>query len=545
MTIWDRLFGRKHDEEAHQPPAMPWDQHPSIYEHIRSHIVEGKPGVTDEGDTLPDDERLNKDNKIRWAAGAMDGVMSHHLMASEESEEGVGKTVELTLAYSRQPTAVNKAALYQHIIAEHIVSIIDPVIEAIIKESEINHDRLYELAYSFVTEAPDREPVKFGLAILGLFRNPANEELFQTLGRHDEFTLYCAVALRNVTEDGETALWKLAQNVTGWGRIHCVVRLSDATNPAIKDWLLREGYRNNIMYEYLAATCARTGGLLEALSRDHVDKELLVSAGEIIEALINGGPAENIDDYEDARPVLESFLGHMESRASTVEDFLYVNAIKQLMTLDGEHWEARYNSGWTEDFRSRCRSLCESIVSRPQWEPRIREQLGSDDEMAFSRTDRAAKALGIDTWEIHWSRLQAKPSDSGRWYHVMVGCDEDRIDRVLEFAKRAIDLNAIATGASNEMGLGKKFEQHTCLNYVLQDLHRFPGRAPELVVAGLKSPVIRSRNCATNVLANWPKDAWSSELASCLYEAANSEPDQQVKERMKKVLNGEPLDDDV
>ncbi len=36
------------------------------------------------------------------------------------------------------------------------------------------------------------------------------------------------------------------------------------------------------------------GGLLEALSRDNVDRELLSSAGEIIEALINGGPTEDI-----------------------------------------------------------------------------------------------------------------------------------------------------------------------------------------------------------------------------------------------------------
>jgi hypothetical protein len=52
-----------------------------------------------------------------------------------------------------------------------------------------------------VMEAPDREPVKFGIAILGLFRQPADEELFQALGRHDEFTLFCAVALTNSSED--------------------------------------------------------------------------------------------------------------------------------------------------------------------------------------------------------------------------------------------------------------------------------------------------------------------------------------------------------
>src|SRR5207249_2497841 len=192
-----------------------------------------------------------------WAAGAMDGVITHHF-GTGENEATVCKTVELVLAYSRQPTANNKGAVYQHVIAEHVVSIIDPVIEALVNENGIGHDRLYELARSFVTEAPDREPVKFGIALLGLFRQPADMDLFQTLGRHDEFTLFCAVAITNASEDHDEALWTLARNVTGWGRIHVVEQFARTTNPAIKRWMLREGFRNSIMYEYLAATCART-----------------------------------------------------------------------------------------------------------------------------------------------------------------------------------------------------------------------------------------------------------------------------------------------
>src|SRR5262249_5598142 len=161
-----------------------------------------------------------------------------------------------------------KAAVYHHVIAEHVVSIIDPVIEATVNEAGLNHQRLYELAHSFVTEAPDREPVKFGIAILGLFRNPDDAELFETLGPHDELTLFWAVA-RKTAGEAAAALWALARNVTGWGRIHVVERLADTENPAVKDWLLREGYRNSVMYEYLAATCARAGGLLAALSADH------------------------------------------------------------------------------------------------------------------------------------------------------------------------------------------------------------------------------------------------------------------------------------
>ena len=129
MGFLSRLFGRKDDDGCNEPQSMPWDQRPSILESVRFHIDTDKPGMTEGGYTLPDEERIAAGSKIRWAAGAMDGVTTHH-MGNGDNEDAVRKTVELVLAYSRQPTATNKAAVYQHIIAEQIVSIIDPVIEA-------------------------------------------------------------------------------------------------------------------------------------------------------------------------------------------------------------------------------------------------------------------------------------------------------------------------------------------------------------------------------------------------------------------------------
>ena len=540
MSFLSRLFGGKGDEAGHESLSMPWDQRPSILEFVRSHIAAGKPGMADNGYTLPDEERVNAGSKIRWAAGAMDGVATHH-MGTGENDEAVRKTVELVLAYSRQPAAKNKAAVYQHVIAEHVVSIIDPVIEALLNEEGIGHDRLYELARSFVTEAPDREPVKFGIALLGLFRQPADQELFQTLGRHDEFTLFCVVAITNASEDHDEALWTLARNVNGWGRIHVVERLARTENPAIKDWLLREGFRNSVMYEYLAGTCARAGGLLTALSEDRVDRELLTAAGEIIQALIAGGPAEGIDDYEDARPVIESYLVHMASSAETIEDFLHVHSIRSYLEEEDSRWEGRYDAGWTSECREALRSECAAILGRPEWTDRVREQLGSEDELRFAHADQAAKALGIDTWDIHWRRLQQKPTDPGRWYHVMALCDEDRIEKVIEFAETNLDLAGIATGAADELGLGRGFEQHSCLDYVLQELRRFPGRGARLIEAGLKSPVVRNRNMAVAALAAWSRGEWPGGLEGSLERAAGCEPNNDVQERMRKVVRGEPL----
>ena len=364
--------------------------------------------------------------------------------------------MRLVLAYSRQPTATNKAAVYHHIVVEHIVSIIDQVIEALLNDEGISHERLYELSHSFVTESPDREPVKFGIAILGLFRQPANEELFQTLGRHDEFTLFCAVVLANSSEDHEEPVWNLARHVNGWGRIHAVERLAQTENPAIKNWLLREGFRNSVLYEYLAATCARAGGLLAALSEDHVDRELLTAAGEIIQALIAGGPAEGIDDYEDARPVIESYLSHMASSAESVQDFLHVNSIKGYLDEDETVWAGRYESAWSVECRATLRAMCDSILGRPEWADKIRAKLSSQDEVEFADAAQAGKALGINTWDFHWRRLQEKPADMGRWYYVMALCDDDRIGKVIEFAEAILDLAAIATGAADEAEAGSR-----------------------------------------------------------------------------------------
>ena len=155
MGLSKKMFGS--GDEASLPPSMPWDRRPSIYDHIRSHTDAGQPGLTEGGARLPDEARVNDGSKIRWAAGAMDGVLGHH-MGQGDNDELVRKAVELVLGYCESPTAMTKAALYQHVIEGNTLPLIDPIIEALIENDQLNHERLYELAYSFMTEAPDREP---------------------------------------------------------------------------------------------------------------------------------------------------------------------------------------------------------------------------------------------------------------------------------------------------------------------------------------------------------------------------------------------------
>jgi hypothetical protein len=128
------------------------------------------------------------------------------------------------------------------------------------------------------------------------------------------------------------------------------------------------------------------------------------------------------------------------------------------------------------------------------------------------------------------------PADPGRWYHVMTLCDEERIGMVIEFAEANLDLAAVATGAGDELGLGRGFEPHSCLDYVLQDLRRFPGRGARLIEAGLKSPVVRNRNMAVAALAGWSRGERPGGLEKSLEQAAGCEPNEDVRERMQKIL---------
>jgi len=140
------------------------------------------------------------------------------------------------------------------------------------------------LARELVRGAPDIEPAKIGIALLGISGDPSDEGLLIEIGQSEEMTLFSVVALSNLLDDPQPAIWKLAQRVHGWGRIAAVERLEGTQDDAIKAWLLRDGFRNEVMNEYLACLAAKTGGLKEALAVPEINDDLLAGASGIIAA---------------------------------------------------------------------------------------------------------------------------------------------------------------------------------------------------------------------------------------------------------------------
>ncbi|WP_052487465.1 hypothetical protein [Gordoniibacillus kamchatkensis] len=509
-----------------------WEGKSSIYSYIQGQ------GESVDG-SLPDDEEFWSGSKIRWVAGGMDGAFGHHAGPAKMTDEA-RELVHLLAKQSRKPKNSTRKELYAKLVKTDMGGMIDAVLDEVRKQPGIQPGALFLEAKWFAENAAHRNVVKFGIAMLGLFQNEQVKELLLTLGSHEEFTLYAAVAIHNGMEDSNQALFELAQRVHGWGKIHIVERLEPA-NQEIKDWLLRQGCHNSVMNEYLACICARNGGLQEALSADRVDSALFDGATDIIEALLNGGPAEDIDDYEHAPQVLFEYVRLTREIGAAVKHLSAIFIIYDFLAQDEEKWAVRMSAGWSEQLRTDISDACQSIIADTKWAGIVMEAVGSGDSSDRYYGVACAEKLGMDIWDTLFDQLAENPLQDFHFIQLMKSNDPNRIRKFVQFATEHLPLQQIASGPGNEMGFGKEYATHRNLGAILQSLDRFEGIGTELIFTGLNSPVISNRNMAIKALEGWNFASWGERLVEAVTHLSEVEPEDSVKERLHKLREAKGL----
>jgi len=396
------------------------------------------------------------------------------------------------------------------------------------------------IARWLATEAADREAVKLGVALLGYIGETEDMPLLFTLGRHEEFTLYAAVALCKTSVSPERALWELARHVHGWGRVNIIERLVDTQDDEIKSWMLCEGYRNNIMIEYTALPCAVGGGLLQALQAPNPDEELLACAGEILSALITGSPGPGMRAYDDGLAATVLYLTHLQARQSELSYFLVVEQINRFLT-DLEKEEQWDTSQWLEH-RDALLAIIQAYKLRDEWMLVIQAGLAEQDRSHFLDAARVAKTKGIDTWEHFYSRM-SDGYDSYFMLKLLETCNPERIDRALTLAERILPLDELSTGPLPEVGFGNPaFSMHMGISTILNRLEDFPGKGWRFLHAGLCSPMQRNRINSVRALAVWNRTEWPPEAEACVRAVLKIEPDEKLAGMLQHLLSGETVE---
>jgi hypothetical protein len=500
----------------------------AIFEHLRRHA--------DEAGRTPDELRLPDDDKGRhwhgWAPGAWDRSSRRRDRASDTGR--ARQVAGLLSSACRHPSVTNLRALYAGVVGDSLIGYVDVLTELLTREQP-ERRALHPIGHWLATTAPDREPAKLGATLLGVAGSDADLPVLRLLGAHSEFTLFCVTAMANILPGPEPELWALARSLEGEGRVVCVELLRDTEDPSIREWILRGGFRNLNGSHQLALVAATTGDLLSALRGD-VDRELLTAAGEIIQGLFL---CDDLDGYEHGAHAVEAFLGHMRTRADTVQDVSTVAEIGSYLADDGHgegFWEETDRRHWTATRRAAFTETCGWVLSWDKWPERITAGLaGTDDGPAIW----AARALGIDVFDTLVEKIRANPRTS-TWYDAWLWADTERAGRLVDMATTLLPIDQIATGPADEQGLGPAWQTHRAFGWTVQALRDHPGTGGDLLLAGLRSPLNLDRYMALNALRTWPNRTWPPGAAAAVEEAARTDPNKDVRQFAARLADGPP-----
>ena len=514
-----------------------WETDDSILRHLRANLNEDG-SLNESAEKLPDEKKA--DDEIKFAPGLMDAMFGAD--ESEESKSRIKQLLSLIKRIAKNGDDQSKSDFYREITEnESVIGIIDAFLQGLVQSSVPIEQYLFGFANKLATKTNNRNSVKFGIAILGLCQNKKPIEDIKVLGLHNEFTIFSTIALSNLSDDLVNDLWQLAKHVDGWGKIQLVDRLAEMDlSEEIRNWLVLEGYKNSIMYEYLALTCAVNGHLNEKLSKDSIDKKLFDSAGEIIVALMDEGPAEGMSGYNEAENTIHNYIRHAKLASLKIADFITLNRIKNYLEESPEENETLKE--WNHNEISNSLIDINEIMTSKDWTSDINIALNSSDNVEFWNGKQAAQKLDIDISDVLWERLGKFPLDSTSWYDITTSVKHRDPQKLVDKAIALIPIEEISTGPKDSMGVGPDWQKHQSLDHVITFLKNHPKIGEEIILAGLKSPVIRNRNMTLRTLQAWTASNWSEKIKIELNKLKEIEPTEDTKTDLFKLLNGEKIE---
>lgn len=517
----------------HRPPRS------SIWDHVSAHLrPEG--GLDPDGAQLPDTDLVQERGLHIWAPGAWEGTAARHAGPDQEKDRAVAAEIYAALLrlIDGAGDESDRDSLRKLFMDASPRWVVDHVID-FVREQPLTHtDRLGEELRSFLLHGEHRNEVKFAIALLALLRDPADMDRFRLIGQHEEFTLYAAIALAGLTNDPVAEWIALARLVTGWGKVELIDLLMRTNDPRACHFALREPDCGPTLTSYVALNVVRHCRLDQELNQLFADPELLSGAALLLSTMaqadVEGGPVGGLLHYPEGSAAVGSFLELMASRATRLEDFLVVDTLWKFAAADWSDEELAHG-GWDRNSLARILEACEEIERRSQWPAMAEAALADADPAERNRGFQVAKQLGLPIREHVVGRLRQDPLEGSMWFELVSQQDESHMDQAVALAQELLDLDLLASGPSDDLGLGPAFQLHRCVDFILQELARFPGKGWPVIRVALRSTVIRNRMLALRALEGWPPEKTVGDVAEAIRECV-ADPVDSVSQKAQELL---------
>lgn len=512
-----------------------------ILVHLTAHLPEdGRPGLRDGGYQLPD-EGSTLPGQVRWAPGALAGVLGHHTTSLEPAAHP-GLLALVRRARRRALRAQARQQLYAAAAREDGAP---GAVDALLHQLQEDHDsdptaaaRDLATARWLVTLGRHRGPVHLGIAMMGLGHEEVDREVLLVLARHDEFSRTVLRTLAGTSRDVTDAVFQVAQRATGWGRIEAIDRMArERLTPEMRRWLVCGGFWS-IVPEYNAIDAARAG-MLGQLHAAQDDPELVSWATRLllvlVEARVDGGPSADILAYEQAVESLLLVFDLLGRHDWPLHGFLLARCTRTWLSLpdgdDSECWtpeDARRVPGAA---RARLLDRASQVMLEPAWQARVEAALAEcatpdphrPVDLAREAAD-VAHVLGVDAYPALLGVVQARGT-RGPWYHAARAAGPDRIGQLVRLAGHLRDI-APADNAT--------------ASAIASVLHWLPPERPDLgwdlVRAALGSPWGQERWAAYRTIASWSRARWPDETEDVLRGRLDTLTDGDELARIRTLL---------
>ncbi|MBE1464799.1 hypothetical protein [Kibdelosporangium phytohabitans] len=471
---------------------MAADNRPTFFAHALALAAAHGPGPWPGGGyPLPDEQ------SVPFMSGAVrDGINTHH----SRVEDGRAVAAEIADAVrtiiESPPDLQALQRLHDLAVDIDVLPVADPLGKQLLGA---HRARVRDVGRWLAEYGTRRDAVATGIVLIGLTGDERDRELLLLMGSLEDLTLYSVVALERTQSDRDMAIFEMARRVRAWGRIQAVERLEGTTDPEIKAWLVREGFRNDVMDEYLAYIAATTGDLADALMTSDADDELLDGAGGILAALSDvSGPARTIDDYPDGAAVIDRYLTLVRDRPTLAR----VVAVLKLGDKGRD------------------------VATGLDWLSVVQSALHSPDPDTFTTALWPAEQLGMKVRDKVNQWLRSNPSKLYLWWYADAG-------ELAELAEQLLPLADLATGPQVEYGVGAEFAADRVLDLVVG---REGGRNWPLVRTALANRLTRNRYNAVKALTDWPRDSLPADAVPAVRAAVEAEPVDELKAALADLL---------
>ena len=482
----------------------------SIYNRIKSAMLPDG--------TLPEEFVLRQqpEQGMRFADGAMDGTIRYH-MGPTENPDISGLTMVLEMASQERFRDAANALVTHFNNGGMMLPVVDALQDWIYDHTEkLSPEALGRFVVSLLMQSQDVESVKFALTVLEVLDLEMTDEMLEVLlvlAASEELTLFCLFIFSGL-DDGNKIIYSLAKKLKGWGKIHAVSMLNPE-NAEITNWLLREGWRNNIMPEYSSMTAIKRGKLLSVISKPDVTKDDFSLAGELIDVSLDDGPIPGLAAYKKTRELFEVYLALAEKYAAELRDYSAIYDIRDFLgnsQLQGK-----------EKLINKCSSLLDSQSCKKCVE------LAMDSGEGFY----LGKVLGLDYAPRAMETLRREWETK---YDIIDMLLRDRcyVDEIISLFEDVLPLEEMAEGPTNELGNSEENREYGILSYVVQGLQQVPGKGEKLICAGLYSPVVGCRNIALNTVQKWMEKDY--QLTPAMKEVISRLKKTEVHEATRKRL---------